>query len=376
MPTIKTQHTPFYTKLAMTLVSIIAIVYIAILGQKILAPLLFSLLFSMLLLPLANFLERKLKFPRSAAAMLSVVLLLASISFIIYEIGAQISYLADDWPQFNKQLTVATNNLQHWVAATFHVNKQKQQSYITNGANSLLSTGTEVITGLLQSLSSIAFFLVFIMIDTFFLLFYRRLIVKFLIAVFKEENSVLVYDIIKNVQNIIRNYIVGLLIEMAVVATATSTALLILGAKYAILLGLIAGVFNVIPYIGIFTALIISVLITFATATTATTVLIVAIIILGIHIIDSNFLFPVIVGSKVRINALITILGAVIGEMLWGIPGMFLAIPVIAIAKIIFDRIDSLKPWGLILGDEKDLKHAPALTIQPDSGEKIASGVE
>ena len=372
MAAAKTPQQPFYTKIAMVLLSIIAITYIAIQGQKILAPLLCSILFAMLLLPLAGFLEKKLRFPRSVAAITSVLLLIASISFVLYVVGSQISNLADDWPMFNKQLAASISNLQHWVAATFHFNIQKQQAYISSATNNLLSSGAAVLSALVTSLSSVMLFLVFVFIDTFFLLFYRRLIVKFLIAVFKEENSTLVYDIIENVQKIVRQYIIGLLIEMAVVATATSTGLLILGAKYAMLLGLITGLFNVIPYIGIFTALSLSVLITFATASSATTILLVAVIIIGIHLIDSNFLFPAIVGSKVRINALITILGAVTGEMVWGIPGMLFAIPVIAIAKIIFDRIESLKPWGLILGDERDEKQLAPLTVQPNSGEKIA----
>jgi len=372
MAAAKTPQQPFYTKIAMVLLSIIAITYIAIQGQKILAPLLCSILFAMLLLPLAGFLEKKLRFPRSVAAITSVLLLIASISFVLYVVGSQISNLADDWPMFNKQLAASISNLQHWVAATFHFNIQKQQAYISSATNNLLSSGAAVLSALVTSLSSVMLFLVFVFIDTFFLLFYRRLIVKFLIAVFKEENSTLVYDIIENVQKIVRQYIIGLLIEMAVVATATSTGLLILGAKYAMLLGLITGLFNVIPYIGIFTALSLSVLITFATASSATTILLVAVIIIGIHLIDSNFLFPAIVGSKVRINALITILGAVTGEMVWGIPGMLFAIPVIAIAKIIFDRIESLKPWGLILGDERDEKQLAPLAVQPDSGQKIA----
>jgi predicted PurR-regulated permease PerM len=75
-------------------------------------------------------------------------------------------------------------------------------------------------------------------------------------------------------------------------------------------------------------------------------------------------LLPVIVGSKVRINALITILGVIIGEAVWGIPGTFLAIPVIAIMKIVFDRIDSLKPWGMLLGDERDEKHPEPLKAE------------
>ena len=71
------------------------------------------------------------------------------------------------------------------------------------------------------------------------------------------------------------------------------------------------------------------------------------------HLIDSNILLPVIVGSKVRINAFITLIGVVVGEMIWGISGMFLSIPVIAITKIIFDRIESLKAWGMLMGHEE-----------------------
>jgi predicted PurR-regulated permease PerM len=74
------------------------------------------------------------------------------------------------------------------------------------------------------------------------------------------------------------------------------------------------------------------------------------------HLIDSNILLPVIVGSKVRINAFMTLLGVVIGEMLWGISGMFLSIPVIAITKIIFDRVESLQAWGMLLGEEEIIK--------------------
>jgi predicted PurR-regulated permease PerM len=71
-----------------------------------------------------------------------------------------------------------------------------------------------------------------------------------------------------------------------------------------------------------------------------------------IHFVDANFLMPRIVGSKVKINALITMLGAISGGLLIGIPGVFLALPTIAILKIIFDRIDELKPWGILLGDD------------------------
>ncbi len=105
--------------------------------------------------------------------------------------------------------------------------------------------------------------------------------------------------------------------------------------------------------------------ITFATVDTSHA-LYVAISVVAIHLVDSNFLMPKIVGSQVKINPLIIILGVVIGEMLWGIPGMFLSVPYIAMAKIIFDRVE-VTSWGILLGDEehkppKKINHQPAKT--------------
>lgn len=364
-----TQSTPFYTRLAMVLISLISLFYIAILGKAILAPLIFALLFSVLLLPLAAFLEKRLRLPRSMAAIVSVLILVASIVALLYLVGAQIGTLTDDWPQFKQQVMGSLATLQHWISITFHIRIKQQMSYIDNATSHLLATGSSVLGDVALSISSLILFIVFIMFDTFFLLYYRRLIVKFLVAVFRKENAVVVYDIIAQIQTRIRQYILGLVLEMVIVAAATCLALIILGVKYAILLGLITALFNLIPYIGIITALLLSALVTFATAGAAK-VLLVAGTILGIHLIDANVLLPVIVGAKVRVNALITVLGVIIGESVWGIPGTFLALPVIAITKIIFDRIEPLKPWGMLFGDEKDEKQPEPLKeeIKEDGG--------
>ena len=354
------RQTPFYTKLAMVLISLIALVYIAILGKSIMAPLIFGLLFSVMLLPVAGFLERRLRLPRSLAALFSVLFLVVSLAAILYLVGSQVSNLADDWPQFKQQVLGSFTDLQRWISSKFHVRIKQQNTYVTNATSKLLEAGGSVLGSAVVSVSSVLLSIVFILFDTFFLLYYRRLIIRFLVAVFKQENAVIVYDILAQVQSRIRQYILGLLLEMVIVASATCLALWILGINYAILLGLLTGLFNVIPYIGIITALLLSILVTFATAGAAK-LLLVIVVILGIHLVDSNVLLPLIVGSKVRINAFITVLGVIIGGSIWGIDGTFLAIPVIAIAKIVFDRIDSLKPWGLLFGDEIDEKQPPPL---------------
>jgi predicted PurR-regulated permease PerM len=355
---------PFYIKLAAVLFSLIALTYIVITAKEVLSPLIFSCLFSILLLPFAAFSEVKLRLPRSAASMLAVLCLLACIGGLIYVIGSQISSLASDWPQFQSQLHKSQDELMDWVRDSFHVTRHKQETFVANTTNKVTASGGTMVGATLLSLSSILLFLIFTFVYTFFFLLYRKLIMRFLVSVFQEENKTTVHEIIERVQYIIRKYILGLLIEMAIISAVVSIAFMLLGVKYAILLGLITGLFNIIPYIGIFSALIIASAVTFATAPSQGTVIYVMITLVVTHLIDSNVLLPLVVGSKVRINALITILGVVIGEMIWSIPGMFLSIPVIAVLKIIFDRVESLQSWGIILGDDEPKQNRLAKTLR------------
>ena len=346
----------FNINLAAILICTMAIVYILIKGEDIFIPLMFALLFSILLLPLCKWIEKRLKFGKGAAAGVAVILFIAGISLIFYVVGSQISNLSQDWPQFQTQLQTSLVNLQHWIAATFHYNIEKQKTYINSATSKVLSGGTSMIGSTLLSVSSIILFTVLTLIYTFFILLYRTALLKFLVALVNERNSLIVTDVVSSIQIVIRKYILGLLLEMLIVAALCWISFGILGIKYFILLGLITALFNIVPYIGIFTALLLSALITFATTGVSTHLLLVVITIVLVHLIDSNILLPFIVGSKVSINALITVIGVITGEMIWGLPGMFLSVPVIAMLKIICDRVDSLKPWAILLGHEKEEK--------------------
>lgn len=342
---------PFNIKLAVVLFSIICLGYLAILGQTLLAPLMTSFLLALLLLPMANFMEQKWRFKRSLASIISVVLMIAVISGILYFLANQLTDLWQDWPLLRKQAETSFHDVQHWIYGTFGVNTQRQIEYIRDSASSALATSATVLGATLMTLSSTFLFLSFLLLFTFFILNYRRVLFHFLTSVFEEEHTQKVSEIVRRIQYIIKKYITGLFLQMLIVTILMMLVLWILGIKYAILLGLITGIFNIIPYIGIFTALLISVLITFATAGAAK-VLLVIIAFVAVHTLDGNILMPLVVGSKVKINALFAFIGIIVGEMIWGISGMFLCIPYLAMLKIIFDRIDSLKPWGILLGGE------------------------
>ena len=343
---------PLWLKLACILIILIAVAFILIMGQKVIVPLLFSFLFAILLLPVANFFENKTKLSRSIASIIAVLLFLIVVSLIIYLLDSQINSLSTEWPLLKAQLVTLLDNLQTWMATTFHVNLEKQTAYINNASNNLVKSSGSIVEKTVLSLSSMIFFIVFILIYTILLLFYRRILMRFIVAAFTEKYINLIYEIIEHIKHIVRKYITGLVFEMAIVAAIACVIFWILGIKYIFLLGLLVGVFNVIPYIGIFTALLLSVSITFATAD-GKHALFVAIAIICIHLFDSNLLMPKVVGAQVKINPLMVILGVIIGEMLFGISGMFLSIPYLAIAKIIFDRVEGLQPWGILLGEEE-----------------------
>ena len=122
--------------------------------------------------------------------------------------------------------------------------------------------------------------------------------------------------------------------------------------KYAIVLGLITGLLNLIPYIGILFAGILSIIATLTASPDLTLIIGVLIIVIVVQLIDNNLIVPMIVGSKVQINAFVSIVGIIVGGVIAGFSGMFLAIPIIAILKVIFDRIESLEPWGYLMSDD------------------------
>lgn len=373
---------PFNARLTFTLLSLILLVYIAHMASSIIIPLLFAFLISIMLLPVTHFLEKR-KFPRGLAAAVAVLLFIIVILLIMLLMGTQMQSFIADFPQLEKKLLDTITSLQEWIDHKFHISSNVQLSYLQKAALGTLGTATSFISQTFLSLSSLIVFIVFVLLYSFFMLFYRKLLVTFLVRLFQEKHRDTLLDVLARTRFIIKSYVGGLMIEMVVVAVLNTAVFLILGIKYAILLGVMAAIFNIIPYIGIFTALIISMLVTLTTGTPISA-LQVGIALFLIHLLDSNVLLPRIVGSKVKINALVTIVGVVMGNMLWGIPGMFLAIPIIAIIKIVCESVDYMNPWAILLGDEQqektekvnqiaDQKGQPGvddLTANPESPEK------
>lgn len=344
-------QSPFYVKLGFKFLVIFFICFFVYAAQNILIPFAFAILLSVVLLPIVQLLERK-NFSKVLSIAIAIIFALSVIAGVIYFLSSQITSFIRDIPSIKEHVQDHFIALQNWIKEKFNISFHEQNSYLNEQAEKLKESGTGYISHTFLSITEAVMLLILMPIYTFLLLYYRDLLKRFLLAVFKPEHSKSVKNVLAESQIMVRSYMLGLLIEMGIVAAANSIGLLILGIPYAIFFGILAAVLNLIPYIGMFTATLLTVLTTLSTTSNTSDLLWIIIIFYSIHIVDVNFLMPRIVASRVRINALISILGVVIGGALTGISGLFLSIPAIAFLKILCDEVDELKPWGILLGDD------------------------
>jgi predicted PurR-regulated permease PerM len=184
----------------------------------------------------------------------------------------------------------------------------------------------------------------------FLLLLYQPLILDFIHKLFNADQQGSLGKMISQSKTVIQGYLIGLFAEFIILAILYTGAFFILGIDYAILLGAVVALLNVVRYIGPFIGIALVMALALITKSPAY-ILYVLIFHIFIQIIDNFYIVPKIVASRVRINALFSIIAMIAGYALWGISGMFLAIPLLAIAKLVFDNIEPLKPWGFLLGD-------------------------
>jgi len=346
---------PFYAKATLVLLGLILMVYIGIIGKSIIIPMFIAFLVAMLLLPITRFQENKLRFPRIVACLVSPILFLILLSGVGYFLGTQVAQFKDDIPEFSNQIVELFNNAQIYIAEHFDVTEQEQLDYLRQNVEKTFQTGSSLVSGAILSLTSLLLNGGFIFLYTFFFLLYRSHLLKFLIWSFGPQQQDKVIDVSSSVQGIIKQYLIGLMIQVVLITGMLYLAFSIIGIKYAFLFAMLCGILNLIPYIGIFSATVIASLITLATGEPIQ-VLYMIIAIIVVNSIDGNIIMPKIIGSKVQVNSFMVFVGLIIAEAIWGVAGMFLAIPILAIVKIICDEVKDLQPIGFLLGEEEQVR--------------------
>lgn len=354
---IRTIKLPFYAQLSLILISFICIATIFCMGKDIITPVLMAFLFAVLLLPIFTLLNVRLKFPRHLAAIICVLIFAAFIVGILVFISYQVKDIANDFDTIKKNTNVFITDIHKFVKDNFHVSIGEQKKYLdTVTKDSVKNGGVVTLGSAILSLTDLLIDCTIIPIYTFLFLLYKDHFILFLAKLVNKEDHSALKGILAQIRVSINNYIVSLLLEMIVVSILTGLGLWIVGVKYFVLLGLITGILNLIPYIGITVAGLITLMSTLSGTPDTSVFISILIVNLVVQLIDNNLLVPLIINSKVEINAFVSIIGIIVGGAAAGISGMFLAIPLLAILKIIFERIESLEPWGYLMGNHMPKK--------------------
>ncbi len=358
---------PFYFRATVTLFGVIIFCYILYILRAILVPLAFAGMIAILLNPLVTWLRKK-RIPQIAAILIALLLAIVLVAGVMAFISSQIVKFSDNWPILKARFADMFIHFQYWLEHNYSLTFEKQKQLIADAGSNLKPLVTQTLGTVLGTVT----IMVLLPIYIFLMLFYKKLLLNFFYEVFAEHNSDHVATVLRETKTAIQSYMVGLLLEALIVAALNSAALILLGVRYAILIGVIGAILNILPYIGGLIAIAIPILIATITTTGFTVQLGIIVSYMVIQFVDNNILVPRIVSSKVKINALVSLIVVLLGGAIWGVAGMFLSIPFIAVLKIIFDRVDEMKPWGKLLGDDVPVFHKGQLWTRRKSRKKAA----
>ena len=341
---------PSYVKFSCVLVTLVIIIYGLYTLQDTVVSLVFAILFSVILYPLCHRLERW-KFPRVAAILVCIVLTIAFLYGFFYLISLQIGNFTSEAPKLIQRSNEIFDKIQKLADENFNIDRQRLISEARKYLNRALQDSGTILTSTLlattNTLSTIALLPLYI----FFFLLYRDFFRSFFYKVFTETRHSFIDKVFDRIYAVIKDYVVGLVLVIGVVGVLNTVGLWILGVEFAVFFGFLGAFLILIPYIGIAIGSVLPALYTLVTNDNPLVAAGVVGVFLFVQLLEGNFITPYIVGSKVSVNPLASIVALLLWGQLWGLPGLILALPMTAILKVVFDSVDALKPYGFLIGE-------------------------
>jgi predicted PurR-regulated permease PerM len=317
--------------------------------RPILAPLSFSFILAVILLPPTLFLERRGLSP-TAAALITVSLATLLAFGAVIRATWQVSTLTDNSKNLMDKVELCVQRAIVTIEREYpQMKRQNLINYRQRSKDLFEKVGDNIsqsAKGLPGFISSVLLMPLFI----FFMLSYRQFFRRFLHQVTKSENKD-VDEILIKIHNVTRNYLMGMVIVMGIVAVLNTIGLMFIGVPYAIFFALLASLLMVVPYFGVFIGSLLPTVMALVTFNSPWPALAVAGWMWGVQILEGNFITPKLVGSKVSINPFTAIISLILMGQIWGLAGLVLAIPYVAILKIILDAIPATQAYGMLLGE-------------------------
>jgi predicted PurR-regulated permease PerM len=339
------------------MVFLVLLIIILVYARPFLVPLTFGAIFAMLLLPLSLKLE-KWGMSRGLAILLSTLLLLVVIAGIVTVFAWQVSGISENSAELENNINQKLQELRNYVSQHFGISMQKQEQIIKEQQKDGGGQITGFISGFISGLGGFLTDLILTLVYVFLFLYFRPHLKKFVLMLVPATSKKNAGAIMEEAGGVAQRYLTGMAWMILCLWIMYSIGFSIIGIKNAVFFAILCGLLEIVPFVGNLTGNVITVIAAIMQGGGSGMIIGVIITYASVQFIQTYILEPLVVGKGVSINPLFTIAGIVGMEQVWGIAGMILAIPLLGITKIICDHVDSLKPYGFLIGSEKQSKES------------------
>jgi putative heme transporter len=357
----KNEPFPFWLKAPLILIGLCLLVLIMSYGRFILMPLAFAALLSMLLNPVIQRLELW-RMGRLMSIVLALSIIIILLAGFITLITIQLIQFSDSLPEIADKLKSTSYDGIHFIERITGITEARLTEYLNNGLETLFETSGKFLSSFAEATKGTLIFLGLLPIFIFLMLYYKEMYQTFLEKTFVKSRNSDIDIILKRVQRVTQNYLVGVFTVIGIMAVLNTIGLLIIGLDYAIFFAVFASFLAIIPFVGSILGMLPAVIYAFLFGDSLLLTVLVIIVFTAVQLIESSFITPRIIGSKVSINPFVAIVVLLIGGEIWGIAGMILFIPLIGILRVGFSQVQELKPYGYLLGNIIDYKESERKT--------------
>jgi predicted PurR-regulated permease PerM len=341
--------------IAQIVVAAVAVLGLIYLLKLVMVTTLTSILLAFIAEPLVGWLER-LRLPRPVGALIAVLLMIAISGAASYFFYSRAVDFANQLPQYSGriQATVGeifsqTHKIEESTKSVVNPPQDGERKPVpvevkgAPGLTSIIAKGGGSILEVVLAVSFVPFLV-------YFMLTWKDHARAATLRLFPKEHRLLAHRTIGKISSMIRSFLVGNAVLGVVNAAVSVVVFWILGIPYFYFIGVISGFVSLIPYLGVFLALLPPLAGGMGSLSRMGAV-VVFITVIGLHVVTLNYLYPKIVGPRVRLNPLAVTLALLFWAWIWGAMGLILAVPVVAATKIICDYVDSLRGFGAWLGE-------------------------
>ncbi len=346
---------PVYIRLVIALAGIVLVVIVMREAKSVLVPLLISGFLAILVSPFTSWLEKK--------GIPSILAVFTGLLAILVFAGGLLFFFYNQILRFSRDLGGIEARTEKIIESLNSFIEKNMESTVPISMESLKDTLFQQIyenidsltQGVIATAGTVT--MIFIMpVYIFLFLYFRRFLAEFVKKAFPHRSREKVTNVLEKVKFVVQNYIKGMFIVICILAILNSIALISIGVDHALLFAAFAAILNVIPFLGPFLGALFPIVYTLLATDSLWYPFGVFLAFYVIQLAESNFFTPKIVGGKVSMNPLMTIIALFVGNFIWGLAGMVLFIPGIAVLKVILDEIEGMEAYGFLLG-----------TIKPDS---------